>query len=70
MRRESVSPALGSAALVLLLATAPARAFAPAEVDAAAALARAVEADVRWLADDALEGRASGTPGAWPRSSC
>lgn len=44
--------------------TAPsASAFDAGEIDAAAAVSRAVEADVRWLADDALEGRGSGSAG-------
>lgn len=49
--------------IALLLAAVPARAFEPEEIDAAAAVAREVEADVRWLADDDLEGRGSGAPG-------
>jgi hypothetical protein len=42
---------------------APAGAFSPTEIAAAAAVAREVEADVRWLADDALAGRRAGTAG-------
>jgi len=49
---------------VALLAAGPAGAFEPAEIEAAAAVARVVEPDVRWLADDAFEGRGSGSPGA------
>jgi hypothetical protein len=51
-----------SSVLSLLLAG-PAGAFTPQDVDAAAAVARAVEADVQALADDALDGRGSGTTG-------
>lgn len=40
-----------------------ASAFEPGEIDAAAVVSRAVETDVRWLTDDALEGRGSGSTG-------
>ncbi|HSJ97906.1 MAG TPA: hypothetical protein VLC53_12575, partial [Myxococcota bacterium] len=46
-----------------LAAPAAAAAFTPEEVAAAAAVARVVEADVRRLAADELEGRASGAEG-------
>jgi hypothetical protein len=49
----------------LLLVAGPVGAFTPAEIDAAAAVARAgVEADVRTLAADDFSGRGSGDPGA------
>lgn len=47
----------------LLLAPAPALPFEPSDVEAAAAVARVVEPDVRWLADDAREGRYPGSAG-------
>lgn len=50
-------------AIVLVFAAAPAAGFTPDEVAAAAAVARQVEADVTQLADDALEGRGSGSAG-------
>jgi hypothetical protein len=53
-----------AALLAGLLATGPAAAFEPAEIEAAAAVARIVEPDVRWLAADELEGRGSGTAAA------
>jgi len=46
---------------LLLLAAAPAAAFEPSEIAEAAAVARVVEPDVRWLASDQLQGRGSGT---------
>jgi hypothetical protein len=51
------------AAALLVVAAASAAAFEPADVEAAAALAREVEADVLWLADDAREGRHPGSAG-------
>lgn len=50
-------------ALAMLLAATPALAFTAQEVAAAAGVARQVEADVRQLAADELDGRGSGTPG-------
>jgi len=55
--------ALAMALLAMTLPAAPAVAFTPEEVAAAAAVARVVEADVQQLAADELEGRGSGTTG-------
>jgi hypothetical protein len=52
-----------TAGLLLLLAAQPSAAFDPGVVDAAATVARDVEADVAWLADDAREGRFPGSAG-------
>jgi hypothetical protein len=52
-----------TALLALVIPGVAAHAFDPSEIDAAAVVSRAVEADVRWLADDALEGRGSASPG-------
>ena len=46
------------------LAALSAAAFEPADIDAAAVVSRAVDADVQWLAADDLEGRGSGSTGA------
>lgn len=54
---------LAAATLSVLLAAPASAAFDPADVAAAAAVAREVEADVRWLADDAREGRWPGSAG-------
>lgn len=42
---------------------APAAALSPASMPAASTAAKSIEADVRYLADDRLEGRDAGTPG-------
>jgi hypothetical protein len=55
-------PLFAGIALPLLLA-APSDAFEPGEIEAALAVARDVEADVLWLADDAREGRYPGSAG-------
>jgi hypothetical protein len=57
------SSRLAMLALAAGLAAPSAAAFTPEEVAAAAAVARVVEPDVRRLAADALEGRASGAEG-------
>jgi hypothetical protein len=62
IRPSLLAAALGTA-LLAFLAPSPGAAFEPAEIDAAAAVARAVEPDVRWLADDAREGRYPGSAG-------
>jgi len=58
-----VTRAAALAAALLLVAAQPSAAFDPADIEAAAAVARDVEADVRWLADDAREGRYPGSAG-------
>jgi hypothetical protein len=59
MEHRNLLFALAASALL----ASPSSAYTPEELDAAAAIARAVEADVLWLADDALEGRGSGSAG-------
>ena len=53
--------AVVAALVAVAVAPADSTAFSAAEIAAAAGVAREVEADVGWLAADALEGRGSGT---------
>ena len=62
MPRARAFLSAGAAIASLLLAD-PSAAFTPAEIAAAAGVARQVEADVQVLASDALEGRGSGAAG-------
>lgn len=66
MRRTRIFAKAGSAATIAfacILAAPPCTAFTPAEIGAAAGVARQVEVDVHVLASDALEGRGSGAAG-------
>lgn len=62
MRRAGISAVMALLTACVLVA-APAAAFTPEEIAAAANVARQVEADVQTLASDAFEGRGNEAPG-------